>query len=625
MMRKMMTLITRKPRVFVLTSRIYETAGERTKATIERMTFLQKYFSATLIEMSATKYPGQELPNIFAKYNTRFNVINPWRVGDSKSRRQKNYLQFLKQQLGAEVDREILRGAQESFNVPTSSDGRIKSYIDEGKIVRLRHYHANGTVSFFALDANQNIFIRELYKDEKLLERHYLDDAGEVLSGFSQGKDDKKRYVYRTKKGRLIYSENIANHNLTFLNDVLRNGDVVISDVRYYDDILERLENNVRKLHVWHEIAVGVKGKNSVSPMYRTLTDPQRAMPESDQIVVFTEDTREEYATKFPHLKNNFVVIPYGTHLKPAVESVERDKNLVTSIKHTFSRKTFEKKWRSLITKKSKFRKTDRSMSVIREHKGFAHQIWGLAWVDLRKSYRGALLGWLWVIVRPLIMLSFYWFIIAIGLRSDAIAGESYEYLPWLIVGFCVWFFISDMIDSGLSAFRQYKFLITKTKFPVATIPTIVTISNFIVHIILLVLVLVYLGLTGYFALEWLQLPFYIFLTLAFMWLWSFFAAPLGAISKDFTQLVKSLLRVLVWVSGILWSLHSIHIHWLREVMQLNPIFYLAEGYRNALIYHTWFLSDLRGLLIFVAELAILGILAFVVYKRTRKELVDAL
>lgn len=267
----------------------------------------------------------------------------------------------------------------------------------------------------------------------------------------------------------------------------------------------------------------------------------------------------------------------------------------------------------------------DTSTLILAEHAGFARQIFYLAWMDLQKSYRGALLGWLWVLVRPLIMLDFYWFIIAIGLQSDTIAGANYSYLSWLIVGLCAWFFISDMINAGVGAFRKYKFLIAKTKFPVATIPTIVTISNFMVHAILLTVVLLYLAITGHASLQWVQLPVYVGLSFAFMWAWSLFASTLGAVSKDFTQFVKSMMRILVWVSGILWSVQNVSIGWLREIMLLNPICYLAEGYRKSLIYQEWFFKDWYGLVIFLGELTILAAFATVLFKRSRRELADVL
>jgi teichoic acid transport system permease protein len=271
------------------------------------------------------------------------------------------------------------------------------------------------------------------------------------------------------------------------------------------------------------------------------------------------------------------------------------------------------------------FKKTTQPARILAEHAGFQRQIVRLAWMDIRKSYRGAFLGWLWVIIQPLIMLGFYWFIIAIGLHSDKVVGKKYEYLPWLITGLCSWFFVSSMINSGVGAFRRYKFLVVRTKFPVATIPTIILISNLIVHGILLTIVLAYLYSQGYAAVQWVQLPVYIIFTMLIMWFWALLAAPLGAISKDFTQLVKSLMRVLVWISGILWSIHNVHIHWLREIMLLNPIYIIAEGYRKSLIYHQWFFKDRKELIVFLAEVLVLGICAVTVYKRSRKELADVL
>lgn len=262
---------------------------------------------------------------------------------------------------------------------------------------------------------------------------------------------------------------------------------------------------------------------------------------------------------------------------------------------------------------------------ILAEHAGFARQILHLAWMNVQKSYRGAVFGWAWVVMQPLSLLAFYWFIIAIGFHSDSVKGAHYEYLPWLVIGLCAWFFISDMINAGVGAFRRYKFLIVKTKFPVATIPTIVTLSNFIIHTILLAICLLYLSLDGYFAVQWLQLPIYTALAVALTWCWTLFAAPIGAISKDFSQLIKSLMRVLVWVSGILWSMKNVHISWLRDIMELNPVYFIAEGYRKSLIYHEWFFKDLRGLIIFLIELAMLAAIGFITYKRLRKELVDIL
>lgn len=328
-----MANISEKPRVFVLTSRIYETAGGRTKATIERMIMLQKHFDATLIEMSATKYPGGELPAVFAKYKTTFNVVNPWRVGELPAHHMKNYLDYLRQRTGnLGDDAAIFTGAQTAFAVPTLSGGIIKSYLDNDMITRLREYHPDGTVEFFALDDKQNIMLREIYNGDNLMARYYLDDAGTICSGFTVGEEEKQTFLYRKHDNELVYSDTIVDHNVAFLNDLLDEGDVLVSDVRYYDEVLARIKPGVRKIHVWHEIAKDQSAKSGTNPDYVTITDPTFPMATKDKIVVFTDDAQKEYGTSFVHLKKHFAVIPYGTTIKADIPSAKRDKNRVISI-----------------------------------------------------------------------------------------------------------------------------------------------------------------------------------------------------------------------------------------------------------------------------------------------------
>lgn len=327
----MTVMPTKKPRVFILTSRLYEMAGGRTKATITRAMFLQNHFDTTVIEMSSTKYPGEELPAVFAKYQTTFNTINPWHIVSKKSSRTQNYLDFLRERTGSLSDEGILNGDQKDFIVSTLSGEKIKGYLANGRIARLRLYHSDGKVDFFALDENQNIFLRELYKKDELLARYYLDVSGRVCSGFVVDENGTKQFIYRTKDNRLVHSESITDHNLAFLDDTLCDGDVIISDVRYYDEVLEKLKPRVHIIHVWHEIAVNLSQGAGVNPAYAKITDPNFRVSEGDKMVVFTDDARDEYTADFPHLKDTFTVIPYGIDVKPSI-NITRDKNLVISI-----------------------------------------------------------------------------------------------------------------------------------------------------------------------------------------------------------------------------------------------------------------------------------------------------
>lgn len=84
-------------------------------------------------------------------------------------------------------------------------------------------------------------------------------------------------------------------------------------------------------------------------------------------------------------------------------------------------------------------------------------------------------------------------------------------------------------------------------------------------------------------------------------------------------------MRILFWLSGILWNVRGVGIDWLQTALLFNPITFFVEGFRGALIYHQWFWEDWRSLVGFTVTFGLISVLAVLVFKRTRKELVDIL
>lgn len=260
------------------------------------------------------------------------------------------------------------------------------------------------------------------------------------------------------------------------------------------------------------------------------------------------------------------------------------------------------------------------------ELRSFAPQIMRMAWVDIQKEYKGAVFNWLWAIAKPLVYLLVYWFVLRFGMKANAMAGQKVDLFPWLVTGLVVWFFCSDMINAGMGSIKKYSYLVTKMKFPVAAIPIFVTLSNLFMHLALLAVCLAYFIVRGdTFSITWIQLPFYTILMTLFFMMWSLFSAPLSVISKDFTQLIKAVVRILFWMSGIIWNIHRTSIDWLDDLLVYNPVTFFVESYRNVLLYHQWIWDDWRSLASFSIVFVVMSFLALRVYKRTRKEMADLL
>lgn len=262
---------------------------------------------------------------------------------------------------------------------------------------------------------------------------------------------------------------------------------------------------------------------------------------------------------------------------------------------------------------------------IIKDHIEYRKQIIKLAKSDLIKTYRGSALGWSWAIIKPVVTIFVYWFAFSIGLRAGKDVN-GYPFFLWLIAGVIPWFYMGDMITGGTNCIRKYRYLVTKMKFPVSTIPTFVSISNIIVNIVLLIIVILIFCMFGYPPdIYILQLPFYLLLSFIFFTLWALFSSFIGAISKDFVNLVKSFITAIFWLSGILWNADKIAIPWLKKFLMLNPVTFLVNGFRNCFINKIWFWEQPRRLLYFCIITLILLIAALWSYKKLRKDIADVL
>lgn len=263
--------------------------------------------------------------------------------------------------------------------------------------------------------------------------------------------------------------------------------------------------------------------------------------------------------------------------------------------------------------------------TVVADHIAYRKQILKLAGSDLRRTYRASALGWAWAIIKPLITIFVYWFAFSIGLRRGGdISG--YPFVLWLIVGIVPWFYMSEMFTLGTECILRNRYLVTKMKYPVSTIPTFTSISKFSVHFILvLITILVFLITGNPITIYIIQLPFYMLCNFLFCTGWALFAAPIAAISTDFSNLVKSFVTAIFWLSGILWQVESMDNKLARLLLKMNPVTYICNGYRNCFIYERWFFEQPKQLLCFALILVVLYSLGIWSYRRTRQEMADVL
>lgn len=222
--------------------------------------------------------------------------------------------------------------------------------------------------------------------------------------------------------------------------------------------------------------------------------------------------------------------------------------------------------------------------------------------------------------LKPIITIFSCFFAFAIALEIGK-RTNGFPYFLWLISGLIPWFYMKDMLIEGTECVEKYGEIAKQQNLPLSTIPTIINMSKFLIHVSAVYLMIVIFRLFGYTADIYLvQLPFYMLLAFIFFNIWGLFSGLIAVQNKKYRNFIIVIIEAIFWLSGIMWKPSAIKNKILRKILRLNPITYLVNGYRNCFINKVWFWKSPKTLLCFILIMIVLGIFALCFYKKQEKQ-----
>ena len=243
---------------------------------------------------------------------------------------------------------------------------------------------------------------------------------------------------------------------------------------------------------------------------------------------------------------------------------------------------------------------------------------------DFKEQYRGSHLGLLWAILRPGIFVLTIWFIFSVGFKQST-ENSDVPFILYLLCGYVPWFFFSEAVSGGMGSIVSNKYLVKKVDFRVGVLPIVKISSVLILHVVFLMVLISVLLFNGYYpSLYWLQLPYYIvclmFLVLGLGWLTS----SLRVFTRDVAQVVSVVLQLGFWVTPIFWQ-YKMAPERYHGLIQMNPMVYIVEGYRNTFLNGIWFWEQQESAAYFLLMVTLFMLVGAVVFKRLRPHFGDVL
>ena len=217
-----------------------------------------------------------------------------------------------------------------------------------------------------------------------------------------------------------------------------------------------------------------------------------------------------------------------------------------------------------------------------------ARMLLNLSLNDYKQKYASSALGIVWGFIPSLMTVVIYWFVFTVGFRMN---DSSEPYLIWLLSGLIPWFFLSEALVGITNCFLEYSYLVKKVVFDIKMLPLVKLSSSLINHVFFLVILFYALLGYGYLpTLAYAQILYYMVCLTVFTAALGKITAILNVLFRDVANIVSVILQFGVWTLPILWRAEMFSPS-ILNVLKINPLFYVVQGYRDSLLYGTGVLS----------------------------------
>ncbi|KYG30883.1 ABC transporter permease [Alkalihalobacillus trypoxylicola] len=270
------------------------------------------------------------------------------------------------------------------------------------------------------------------------------------------------------------------------------------------------------------------------------------------------------------------------------------------------------------------------TITVLKEQIQHFYLIRRLSAYEIKSKNKNNYLGMAWEIISPAIQLLIYWFVFdTIRARNPIlIGGEEVPFFTWLLAGFFIWIFCYQSMLQGSKSIYSRLRMLSKMNFPMSVIPNFVIFSNFYIHLLMLFISIIIFHFFGFYAnIYYFQFIYFIIAALSLLFAISLITSTLSTIIRDVHMFLNSTLRMLFYLSGVLWPITILSdFPRLMQLMMLNPIYYLIEGYRAAFFGTEWyFIVNWQYTLYFWAVVLVLLLVGSAMHIKFRRHFIDYL
>lgn len=246
-----------------------------------------------------------------------------------------------------------------------------------------------------------------------------------------------------------------------------------------------------------------------------------------------------------------------------------------------------------------------------------------LAISDFKTRYASSYLGTIWAFIQPIVTIAVYVVVFGYGFKSAPI--KDFPFVLWLSAGMVPWLYFSDAWVTAINSLREYSYLVKKVVFEIRILPLVKICAAFYIHIFFIGIVIILYMAYGYMPhLYLIQIVYYAFALTVLVLGLVYLTSALNVFVPDLAQAVNIALQFGMWMTPIMWSPDMFGPQ-VEKIIQINPLYYIVQGYRDSLYDGTLFWDKPWLTIYFWAVTLVILVLGMYAFRKLEKHFADVL
>jgi ABC-type polysaccharide/polyol phosphate export permease len=200
---------------------------------------------------------------------------------------------------------------------------------------------------------------------------------------------------------------------------------------------------------------------------------------------------------------------------------------------------------------------------------------------DLKVRYRDSVLGFLWCLLNPLLMMLVFTVVFTVLMKSGIP-----NFPVFILVGILAWNLHATAVTGAITSVTGSSTLVMKVYFPREVLPISVVLSNTVNYLLALIVLFAMIAVFGVqLSVTLVFLPLILLVQVTFALGLAFFLSALSVRFRDVGIIMEALMLAWFFLTPVFYRIEDLFPMYARLMYILNPMSSIISAYRDVL-YH---------------------------------------